>query len=133
MVDASVLVSALAGVGADAEWSTRQLQGETLAAPAHAPFEAANVLRRLEAAGGMDKSAAALAHEDLLVLPIHLFPFEAVAPRAWALRHHATIYDGAYLALAEILDVALVTLDTRLAAVPTTSATVLLPTSSPGG
>ena len=90
------------------------MDGQALAAPAHAPFEAANVLRRLEAMGELDRSAASLAHDDLQALPIDVFPFEAVASRAWALRHNATIYDAAYLALAEILDVALVTLDTQL-------------------
>lgn len=132
VVDASVLVAALAGVGSAAEWSTQQMRGQALSAPSHAPFEAANVLRRLEATGDLDRSAASLAHDDLQALPIDLFPFEAVASRAWALRHNATIYDAAYLALAEVLDATLVTFDHRLAAVPVTSATVVTPTTSAG-
>jgi len=36
--------------------------------------------------------------------------------RAWALRENVTFYDGLYVALAELLDEPLLTLDARLAA-----------------
>jgi predicted nucleic acid-binding protein len=39
-------------------------------------------------------------------------------PRIWELRHNVTAYDAAYVALAEILAVPLVTCDARLAAAP---------------
>jgi predicted nucleic acid-binding protein len=44
----------------------------------------------------------------------------------WALRHNLTTYDASYLALAEALDVPLVTTDAALAAVPGSAATIEL-------
>jgi predicted nucleic acid-binding protein len=38
--------------------------------------------------------------------------------RAWELRGNLTIYDGSYVALAELLDVAVITLDTRFVNAP---------------
>ena len=42
--------------------------------------------------------------------------------RCWELSDNLTIYDAAYLALAEMLDVALLTADTRLARAPASAA-----------
>lgn len=58
---------------------------------------------------------AALAHQDLLALPTQLFAHDVLADRIWGLRHTVTAYDAAYVALAEGLDIALATLDRRLA------------------
>ena len=130
VVDASVLVAALTAADRNGTWAADQLADESLAAPASAPFEVANVLRRLEITGDIDRTAAALALEDLLDLPIDLFPFEVLARPLWRLRHNVTAYDGAYVALAEALGVPLVTLDRRLARAPGT--TVAIRTPPPG-
>ena len=45
-------------------------------------------------------------------------PFHELADRAWELARNLTIYDAAYVALAELLDAPLVTLDQRLARAP---------------
>lgn len=126
VVDASALVAALTWSD-DEAWAADQIAGQALAAPAHAPVEAANVLRRSELAGRLDRTQATLAHRDLLALTIDLYAYEVVAERAWELRANATIYDGAYLALAEALDVPLVTLDDRLRRVPGSTAEVRTP------
>jgi len=44
--------------------------------------------------------------------------------RCWELRHNLTVYDAAYIALAEQLDVVLVTADRRLAAAPGTRCSI---------
>jgi predicted nucleic acid-binding protein len=39
-------------------------------------------------------------------------------PRCWELRDSLTVYDAAYVALAEVMEVVLVTADAKLAASP---------------
>ncbi|MDQ2721752.1 MAG: type II toxin-antitoxin system VapC family toxin [Actinomycetota bacterium] len=73
-----------------------------------------NALRRLERGGLLDRTAAAMVHQDLLYLTVQLWPYSVLADRAWELRHAVTVYDGNYVALAEALDAPLVTVDARL-------------------
>lgn len=115
VVDASVVVAALADAGTDGRWAGAVLAERVLAAPELMPFESANILRRATLAGELDEALAILAHSDLAALPVDLYPYEAVAGRAWELRRNLTIYDAAYVALAEALDAPLITLDRRLA------------------
>ena len=117
-MDASAVIAMLADVGPAGEWSTAQATDAYLAAPDLMPHEAANILRRHVLAGVLDASAATLAHADLTALPCHLWPYAVLAERAWALRSNLAIYDAAYVALAELLGVPVVTLDARLARVP---------------
>lgn len=115
VVDASVVVAALADAGSDGRWADAVLAERVLAAPALMPFESANILRRATLSGELAEALAILAHADLAALPVDLYPYEAVADRAWQLRRNLTIYDAAYVALAEALDAPLITLDRRLA------------------
>jgi predicted nucleic acid-binding protein len=61
---------------------------------------------------------AAQAHADLLDLAIEHWPYELLAKRAWELRENLSIHDGAYVALAELADATLVTLDRRIGGAP---------------
>jgi predicted nucleic acid-binding protein len=83
------------------------------------PVEAANILRR-EAALACDISAdlGSLAHTDPLDLRVEFFPYQPCAARVWELRDNVTCYAGWYLAVAELLDAPLATLDGRLANSP---------------
>lgn len=91
------------------------MAGAHLAAPAHLFVEVSSVLRRAVLARSLGRDVAALAHEDLVALPVTVFPFEPLASRVWELHPSVTAYDAAYVALAEALGVPLVTLDGRLA------------------
>ncbi|MGY1669457.1 type II toxin-antitoxin system VapC family toxin [Geodermatophilus sp. SYSU D00710] len=115
VVDSSAVVAALVDDGADGTWARDGLRGETLVAPAHLYVEVANVLRRAVLTGRLGRDAAALAHRDLVQLPVTVFPYEPLGDRVWALHPTVTAYDAAYVALAEELDAALWTLDRRLA------------------
>ena len=115
VVDASVVVEAILGIGPRADWAAAQLADAHLAAPHLMPVEAANALRRLQARGFIGADIANLAHGELLALPVDLYPYEAIAERAWQLRATIASYDACYVALAELIGANLVTLDARLA------------------
>jgi predicted nucleic acid-binding protein len=116
--DASALVALLLDGGPDGRWVTQALSAADLAAPSLVGFEVANVIRRHELAGLVSADQAAQAHADLLDLAIEHWPYELLAPRAWQLRHSLSIYDAGYVALAELADATLVTLDRRIGGAP---------------
>lgn len=118
VVDASVLVVALADDGTDGDAARDRLRGEELAAPELLDLEVTSVLRKQRSAGLVDDHRALLALTDLGALPIHRAPHLPLLGRCWELRENLTIYDGAYVALAELLQVDLLTADGRLAAAP---------------
>jgi predicted nucleic acid-binding protein len=118
VVDASLVVAALVDGGPAGVWAEGMLARTPLAAPHLMPVEVANILRRAAAGGEISADTAALAHTDLLDLPVELFPYGPFAERVWELRANLTAYDGWYVALAETLGAGLATLDTRLARSP---------------
>jgi predicted nucleic acid-binding protein len=63
---------------------------------------------------------------DLTSWPLTRYPHDLFLSRIWALRHNLTAYDAAYVALAETLEVTLVTCDARLAASSGHRATIAL-------
>lgn len=91
---------------------------ETLHAPHLLTIEVAQVVRRYVAAGHLDAVRGALALEDLAALDVSLHAHEPLLPRIWQMRDNVTAYDAAYLALAEVLDATLLTLDAKLASAP---------------
>jgi predicted nucleic acid-binding protein len=125
--DASAVAAVLLDSGDDGTWATEALSTADLAAPALLPWETANVIRRQELAGTISPDQAAQAHADLIDLAMVLWPYELLAPRAWQLRHNLSIYDAGYVALAEALQVELVTLDRRIAQAPGISCIVRTP------
>jgi predicted nucleic acid-binding protein len=114
VVDASAVVALLVADAHTGGWVADQCADAALAAPEVLPFEVGNALRRLERSGSLEATSAALAHRDLLALSVQLWPYQALAVRAWELRHAVTIYDAIYVALAEALDAPLITVDARL-------------------
>ena len=120
VVDASVAVAALVETGPDGEWAEQVLASGALAAPHLLPAEVAYVIARAASAGEISGDVASLAHADLVDLRVELFAYENLAPRIWELRHNITAYDAWYVALAEMLDAPLATLDARLTNAPGT-------------
>lgn len=118
VVDASVVVAALVDGGETGQWAEEVLRSGQLAAPHLMPVEVANILRRSVQSGDVSPDTASLAHADLQDLRVELFPYEAVASRAWELRDNLTLHDAWYVALAELLDTELATLDRRLTRAP---------------
>ena len=105
VLDASALVAVLTGAPGAGATVADALEGSALAAPELLPFEAANVLRRLELGGQLTAEIAALAHRDLLDLAVQLWPYATLAAGAWRLRGSLTAYDASYVSLAAQLGV----------------------------
>jgi predicted nucleic acid-binding protein len=118
VVDASVLVVALADDGADGDGARARLRGERVILPELADLEVASVLRRQASAGAIDDRRARLALQDLAAFPARRAPHRPLLPRCWELRLNLTIYDAAYVALAELMQATLLTGDVRLARAP---------------
>jgi len=116
--DASAVIAALLDSGTDGQWATARLAEAELFAPTLLPFECANVIRRAELSGAVSADQAAQAHADLLDLAIDLWPYDVLATRARELRADLSSYDAAYVALAEMLAIPLVTLDRRVLRAP---------------
>ena len=125
--DPSAIVALLLDSGPDGRWVTSELIDAELLAPSLITFEAANIMRRHELASLVSADQAAQAHVDLLDLTIEQWPYELLAKRAWELRHNLSIYDGSYVALAELTNTALNTLDKRIAGAPGLRCTVVTP------
>jgi len=118
VLDASAIVALLADAGPAGDWVTASISGALLAAPELALFEAANIFRRQMLFGALDQTQATLAHQDLVDLSLELWPYAPLAARTWELRDNLTIYDGSYVALAEMLNTSVITLDTELVNAP---------------
>ncbi len=127
VIDASTVIAALIDVGPDGTWAEPLIEFEVLVAPHLMPVEAANILRRSVLADLISADAAALAHQDLIELPVELFPYEPFGQRCWELRGNVTSYDAWHVALAEHLDADLATLDLRLARSPGPACRFLTP------
>ena len=118
VVDASVLVTALADDDADGDRARERLRGEELASPELVDLEVASVLRKQLAAGTLEDSRAQLALQDLADLPLRRASHLPLVARCWELRENLTVYDASYVALAEALEVPLLTADARIARAP---------------
>ena len=74
--------------------------------------------RRQRATGLVAERRVQFALTDLADLPLERVSHRRLAPLTWPLRDNVTTYDAAYVVLAELLSVPLVTADDRLAGAP---------------
>lgn len=116
VVDAGVLVTALADDGDEGRAVRERLIDEDMAAPALIDLEVTSVLRHFTASDQLTAERALQALIDLQDLRIELVSHRPLLARCWSLRNNLTVNDAAYVALAELLDVTLVTSDMRMAA-----------------
>lgn len=115
VIDASAVVDLLLELPINQPLLRRLEDVSELHAPHLIDLEVLSVLRRLVRSGTMGLDAAGMARRSLAELPIERYPHVLLRDRIWELRDNLTVYDAAYVALAEELELPLVTSDGRLA------------------
>jgi predicted nucleic acid-binding protein len=112
VIDASVAVAACYASGGFAEFRSEQL-----VAPALMWSEARSALHELQWRGEISAEDASAARSRLERAPVQLRRHRSLGDRAWTIADAlgwAKTYDAEYVALAQLLDCRLVTLDARL-------------------
>src|SRR6266511_2160751 len=120
VADASVVIDVLVGEA----WAASQLAESWVAAPHLVDAEVGHVLRRRVRLGMLSAKPAVAALKDLSELELLRYEHTGLLSRSWELRDSLSFYDALYVALAESLDVPLLTYDTRLATAPGVLTTV---------
>jgi len=118
VVDASVLLVARVDDAGEADRARERLTGVDLAAPMLIDLEIVSALRRDVRDGLVDERRSRDVLAGLSALRLRRARHLPLLPRIWELRENVTSYDAAYVALAELLDVTLLTADARLARAP---------------
>lgn len=117
VLDASAAIDLLLDTSPFAETVADHLSEH--AAGIHSPHlldaEVGEVLRRHALKGDIHQRRVEQALDHLLQLPITRYPHGPFLKRALRLGRNLTAYDGLYVALAEALDLPLLTRDRRLA------------------
>jgi predicted nucleic acid-binding protein len=118
VIDASVVVTVLSDAE-DASWAEAQLAAgsphRSLWVPHLIDAEVGQALRRRVGAGRLKEDRASVALQEFARMPLRRIDHVGLIDRSWQLRDNLSFYDGLYVALAEALNVPLVTLDRRLA------------------
>ncbi len=117
VIDASAIVAFLAfddprghHVGA------RLRAGDVFHAPSILDYEVLGALRGLARKDArLDDTYAEACIRELELFPVRREGIASLRRRIWALRHNLTVYDAAYVALAEKLNATLVTCDEKFA------------------
>jgi predicted nucleic acid-binding protein len=116
VIDASVLANVVGDDGSDGQRARLAFRDAgDVAAPDLADVETVAVLRKRWIAGTVSDERFAAAVDDLGQLDIDRYPALRFMRRAYELRANVTVYDSAYVALAEALSCELLTADQRLA------------------
>jgi predicted nucleic acid-binding protein len=118
VVDASVLANVVGDDGPDGDRARLAVGGQEVSVPDLADVEVVSVLRRRWLAKAMTARRFAAAIDDMAAIPADRYPVLPFMSRAYELRANVSAYDATYVALAELLDCALITADRRLASAP---------------
>lgn len=116
VIDASVATNLLAYADERGSKARAVLARDTeWVAPEHWKAEVFSALRGLTLGGKLTGEQGARAVGRLPQLGVEQISIDGLLPRMWQLRAAVSGYDAAYVALAELRDLTLVTADARLA------------------
>lgn len=118
MIEASAMVDALVGQPANPELLAL-IADEDLHAPALLDYEVASALRGHTLAGVLSSVQMTDAAADFRALRIERYPLATMMRSVLGLKDNFTVYDAAYVVLAQALDAPMVTADTKLTAART--------------
>ncbi len=118
VADASVLAAALIDEGAPGALARERLLADAVGVPELADVEVLSVLRRQVLGGRLTATRGGVALQDYTDLALDRYPHLVLLAGAWRVRDNVSAYHAQYVALAELLDVTLLTADGRLARAP---------------
>ena len=125
VADASVVLEVLLRTRRGLKMEAHLLSSsETLHAPYLIDLEVCQVLRRYWLNKDLTADRAAAAVEDFQSIRIIRYPHRIFLDRIWELRSNMTIYDAAYVAIAETIGAPLLTTDRKLASTSNHSARI---------
>lgn len=113
VIESSAMVDALVGDPAN-PGLLALLADEELHAPALLDFEVASALRGHVLGGKLDPAILDEAVEDFIAFRIERHPMTGLLGHMLDLRDNFTVYDAAYLLLAQALETTIVSADTKL-------------------
>jgi predicted nucleic acid-binding protein len=96
----------------------RRLAGHALHAPAHLDAEVLSALGRLHRSGDLEAEDVESRLRSLVAAPIERHNVSDLLIGSWSRRHQLRLVDALYIQLAVSRDLALITTDRRLHAVP---------------
>lgn len=117
VVDSSAVVAFLAFDDPRGQHVAARLRsGDAFYAPTILDYEVLGALRGLARKDDrIDDNYVEECIRDLELFPVRREDVSPLRRRIWGLRHNLTVYDGAYVALAEMLNATLVTCDEKFA------------------
>ena len=113
VIDASAILELITGPAPHQELRQTALTTRG-AAPELIDLEAASMIRRAVRSGQVRAEVGRARLRAVSDTPVTRTAHRPLLPRVWELRHAITAYDAAYVALAEQLDVPLLTCDSEL-------------------
>lgn len=127
VVEASVLVDALANPAGPGDAARGALAEHLLFGPEHVRIETFHAVRGLVLGGVLSAELAQRTVRRLGEIPLDTVPTAVLLDRMWVLRSNLTGYDAAYVAAAEHLGVDLLTRDRAFHEAPGIRCTVRAP------
>ncbi len=126
VVDASIIVHLIADATVDSNIVEIVRRAEKLVAPHLIDLEVLNALRKKLQQNRYSRERLELAFEDFNSIPIERLSTNYLNSRIWELCNNLTPYDASYVALAESLNIPLLSRDAKMAGAPLHRANILI-------